>query len=148
MSSGNQRIVELSIECIDLPAHDWGEHSEIRLGIQCGKDVVQEVKLPIESVVFHAELRVGNEPSQGPPNFLGPYAQGTVDDRFIYLCWGRRLGGAWVGFRRAKLKLTGLTWNNLQSNRLHAKVRCTDAKGGPICATLKSEFVTWSSAAE
>ena len=146
MSSGNQRIIELSIKCIDLPAHDWGGHSEIWLGIQCGKDVVQEVKLPIEFVVFHAELRLGNNPIQGPPNFLGPYAQGTTQDRFVYLCWGRRLGGAWVGFRRAKLRLSGLNWADLESSRLSVNVLCTDAKGGPVCATLKGEFVTWTPA--
>lgn len=148
MSSGTQRLIQVSIECVELPAHDWGGHSEIWLGIQCGKDVVQDIKLPIDHVVFRAELRIGNDPTQGPPNFLGPFAQGAVEDRFVYLCWGRRVGGAWIGFRRAKLKLCGLNWDNLHSDRLLARVRCTDAKGGPICASLKSDVVTWLSPAE
>ena len=142
MPNNEKRIVELTIECFNLPVHDWGGHSEIWLGIQEGKEVVQEVRLPADGVVFRADLRVAEEPSP-TPNFLGPYAHGSVQDRFLYLCWGRRYGGAWVGFRRAKIPLTGLTWEMLQSGRLLARVRCTDAKGGPSCATLKADFVTW-----
>jgi Family of unknown function (DUF5990) len=140
----DSRVVELTIECGNLPPYDWGGHSEIWLGIQRGKDVVQAVKLPAEVVVFDAELRFAPDSSPAGPNFLGQYAHGTVGDRFVYLCWGRRQGQVWVGFRRAKLKLSGLTWESLQSGRLLAKVRCTDAKGGPICATVPEGFVSWS----
>ena len=143
-----QRTVKLTIECVELPPHDWGGHAEIWIGIQQGKDVVQAVQLPVETVVFGAELRVGNDSTQGVPNFLGPYAQGSAQDRFVYLCWGQRHFGLWAGFRRAKLPLSGLSWADLETNHVHAKVRCTDAKGGPICATVRQEFVTWSAAAE
>jgi len=145
MPKQEPRVIRLTIECIDLPPHDWGGHPEIWLGIQCGKDVVQELKLPSTAVAFQAELRVAEGPSQNSPNFLGPYAQGPAQDRFVYLCWGSRHGGAWAGFRRAKLPLSGLTWESIQSDRLLAKVRCTDAKGGPICASLRGDVVSWSS---
>ena len=145
MPSQDHRIIKLKIECFDLPPHDWGGHSEIWLGIQRGRDVVQEVKLPAEAVSFDAELRAAPGISQENPNFLGPYAQGPVRDRFIYLCWGGRAGGGWAGFRRAKLPLVELTWESLESNHLLARVRCTDAKGGPVCATLRGEYLTWTS---
>lgn len=148
MASIEQRVIKLRIECFDLPPHDWGGHAEIWLGIQCGKEVVQEVKLPTQDVVFEAELRVDGDPAHGRPNFLGPYAQGSAQDRFLYLCWGRRHFGLWAGFRRAKISLSGLNWEDIDSNRLMARVRCTDAKGGPSCASLKGDFVTWSSLPE
>ena len=138
-------IITLTIECSELPPHDWGGHAEIWLGIQRGKVVEQAVKLPVDSVMLTAELRVAGEAETGNPNFLGPYAQGTVQDRFVYLCWGRWHGPHWVGFRRAKLPLSGLSWDGLRSDRVHMKVRCTDKKGGPVCATLRDEFVTWVS---
>ena len=146
--SQEQRIVKLTIECIDLPTHDWDGHAEIWLGIQQGKDVVQAVKLPIETVVFDAELRVGNDSSQGAPNFLGPFAQGSAQDRFVYLCWGSRHLGLWAGFRRAKLPLSKVTWTDIEQNHVHVSVLCTDAKGGPICATIRDEFITWSAPKE
>ncbi len=137
--------MKLTIECVDLPQQNWDGHREIWLGIQQGKDVVQEVKLPVETASFRCELRVGNDSSQGSPNFLGPCAQGTVQDRFVYLCWGYRHLGMWAGFRRAKLPLGHLTWVNIEDNQVHVTVRCTDPKGGPICATVRDEFVSWSS---
>jgi hypothetical protein len=148
LPSREHRIIKLAIECFDLPPPDWGGHAEIWLGIQHGKDVVQEVKLPAQAVVFDAELRLATDSSQDDPNFLGPYAQGPSQDRFVYLCWGRREGGYWVGFRRAKLPLSGLTWEDLESDRMLARVRCTDTKGGPICAKLRGEYVAWSFPAE
>ena len=140
MANTDQRIIHLTIECVELPPPDWGEHSEIWLGIQSGKDVVQQVKLPADKVMFEAELRVTGEAT---PNFLGPFAHGTVQERFVYLCWGQPHLGHWAGFRRVKIPLTGLTWENLKSDRLHAQLRCTDSKGGPICATVKGDVLNW-----
>jgi len=148
MSGREPRTINLRIECTDLPRHDWEGHAVIWLGIQRGKEVVQEVRLPAGAITFDAELRVSADGADGMPNFLGPYAHGTSRDRFIYLCWGCRHTDVWVGFRRAKLSLSQLTWEMLQSNRVLAKVHSTDAKGGPICATIRSEYVTWSSAAD
>ena len=145
MPHPDQRTIKLTIECLDLPPHNWGGHPEIWLGIQRGKEVEQEVKLPAERIVFEAELRVAGDPSHGASNFLGPYAQGTVQDRFTYLCWGWRHFGMWVGFRRIKLPLSGLTWDEVATGSVVAHLRCTDAKGGPICATVRGEYLTWSS---
>ena len=144
MPSREDRIIKLTIVCIDLPPHDWGGHLEIWLGIQRGKEVIQQVKLPAQTIHFEAELRVAADASEATPNFLGQYAQGTVQDRFVYLCWGSPHDDKWVGFRRAKLRLTGLTWESLESGRLLATVRCTDAKGSPVCATLRGDHITWS----
>ena len=145
MANSMSQIIKLTIECVDLPAHDWGGHTEIWLGIQAGKEVVQKVKLPSDKVAFEADLRIGNESSDGVPNFLGPYAHGTVQDRFLYLCWGMPVGPHWVGFRRAKLPLSSLTWQLIANHHVLARVKCTDSKGGPACATLKGDSLIWTS---
>ncbi|MBL8047552.1 MAG: hypothetical protein JNJ45_02615 [Chthonomonas sp.] len=139
----NSRTLGVRIRCIDLPVPDWGGHGEIWIGIQSGKDVVQRVKLPADSITFEAELRLGNEPGAAPPNFLGPFAQGTVQERFIYVCWGRPSFGGWSGFRRAKLPLTGISWEMVASGAVTGTFVCTDAKGGPTCATVKPDRLTW-----
>ena len=144
MPHADPRRISVEIHCVDLPDKHWGGNDEIWLGIQCGKVVKQEVKLPAASVVFFAELKVETNSSNQMPNFLGPFAHGTVDDRFLYLNWGRRVGGVWIGFRRAKLPLKILRWEDLEANKIRCEVKCTDAKGGPICATVKGDYIRWS----
>ncbi len=138
----NESPVKVVFHCVDLPDANWDGHREICLGVQCGKQVVQAVKLPIETATFELEFRV--DLSGERPNFLGPFAQGTPQERFAYLCWGHFHGPAWIGFRRAKIPLGGLTHEQLSGGEVRATISCTDAKGGPVCATLKGEFVQWS----
>lgn len=140
-----QRVVKVLIDCVELPEADWGGHGEIWMGVQAGKEVVQKVKLPAESVVFEAELRIGNDDGEPSPNFLGPFAHGGKEDRFIYICWGRPSIRGWTGFRRAKLPLTRLDWKAIESNEIRGELRCTDPKGGPICATVKADHFSWLS---
>lgn len=143
MSSDTNRLVKVEIDCIDLPSADWGGHGQIWLGIQEGKSVVQAVRLPSDDIRFLAELRVEVSAATGKPNFLGPFAHGTPQERFLYLCWGQPFGGGWAGFRRAKLPLGSLSWEDLSTGTVKLTVRCTDAKGGPACATLKGDALSW-----
>ena len=138
-----QRVVKVFIDCSELPPANWCGYGTIWVGIQQGKEVVQRVQLPTDNVVFEAELRVGNDESETTPNFLGSYAHGTVQERFLYICWGQSNLGGWSGFRRAKLPLSGLTWSAIESNVVKGKLICTDAKGGPICATVKADRFCW-----
>ena len=107
------------------------------------KEVVQRVKLPADTVSFTAELRVGNDESEPVPNFLGPFAHGSAKERLMYICWGRSGFGGWSGFRRAKLPLAGLDWKAISTNEVRARLQCMDAKGGPICATVKPDKFSW-----
>ena len=59
----------------------------VYLGIQCGKEVIDQVSADRREVVFYPEFKVGKKPD-GSPNFLGPYAQGRPADRFFYLILG------------------------------------------------------------
>jgi hypothetical protein len=72
----------------------------------------------------------------GSPNFLGPFVQGPVGERFVYInigtyagqtdtCWSRRL----------KIPLSGITWDMLRSGKvLVAHVPGTGKDGSPSCA--------------
>lgn len=79
----------------------------------------------------------------------GPYIQGGPGRRFIYLSWSGRAADGSVGmFRRAKLWLDGADRATAEgavaSGRLIARLPLTDAKGQPVCATVRPPRITWS----
>ena len=138
----------IRLRCVEMPGRSCVGYSNVRVGVQLGKDVVEDVPGDTEGLVFDVPLRVRQHPDTGRPNFLGPGAHGTVQDRFLYLCWGQRHGTTWAGFRRAKILLKDLPWTvveqHLQSGTpLEATVRMTDAQGQPVCASLKSTHLRW-----
>ncbi len=144
----NQHEIIILIHCHNLPGSKFQDKIGVRLGIQKGKDVVEDVSADAASVTFTVPLRVTRNSKNGQPNFLGPFAQGTPDERFIYLCWGERQDNSWNGFRRAKLHLNHLSWDLVEKaieggRRIEAVVNVTDAKGGPLCASVKEDKVEW-----
>jgi len=76
------------------------------------------------------------------PNVLGPYAQGTPRDRFIYLNSGTKAGQPDSCFtRRAKIKTEGITWKLVQQVLADGAVLETQIEGmardgGPCYATV------------
>jgi len=61
-------------------------------------------------ISFDFTVRVGAPQPAGMSNLLGPFAQGTPADRFVYVNSGTAAGqldSAWT--RRAKVKLGGIT---------------------------------------
>ena len=139
--------IVVRLRCTNLPGRAACGRTAVRLGIQRGTEVVEDV-LADGDVTFDAFLRVQLNDTTGKPNFLGPYAQGTPQERFLYLCWGERHGSAWNGFRRAKVHLNHLSWDDVARHLaggkpLEADLNMTDAKGDPLCASVKSTHVHW-----
>ena len=73
-------------------------------------------------------------------NFLGPFAQGPVGGRFVYVNSGT-LGGqpdsGWT--RRAKVPLGGIAWSLIQKaagSIIEVRIAGTARDGGPACATV------------
>ena len=98
---------------------------------------------------FTLRLRQGKEGRAF--NFLGEFAQGPVEDRFVYVNSGTRAGqpqSCWE--RRAKLKLAAIPTKLIQaaadnpSRALLAVMRGVAPDGGPICATVPPDAVSWS----
>ncbi len=138
-----QREIAIRVRCHDLPGVRFGERSAVRLGIQKGREVVDDVPAEGDGVTFAATLRVGGR-ENGGPNFLGPYAHGKPEDRFLYLCWGERTAGGWELFGRAKVPLAHLGWDRLNRSwdaegPITLSVSMTARRGGPACGSVEVE---------
>jgi hypothetical protein len=150
------RQLKLEVICTNLPGIRFGDRQgagikePVYLGIQFGKDVIHQVPADRRQVTFHPEFTVARKPD-GSPNFLGPYAQGKADDRFFYLSWGiKRESGEFEMFRRLKIRLGHLDWPqihySLKSGKpIIVRLKLTDEKGGPLCATPRDSHLAWES---
>jgi hypothetical protein len=148
MATNQDQPLTIRLRCIDLPGRAFADRSDVRLGIQKGKIVIDDEPAAAPEVVFTCQLRVERNSETGKPNFLGPYAQGKPAERFIYLCWGERIGGMWDGVGRIKVPLKDLDWATVEQaivgNRaLEAVIRMTDQKGAPLYASVGSDFIMW-----
>ena len=145
------------MRCTELPGRSFcdpctlgaAKELSVFVGVQRGRDVIEEVRADARQATFVLDFRVGRK-KDGSPNFLGPFAQGPVDDRFFYISWGL---GAAPGktrmFRRLKVRLGHLTWPQLRraakGEPLQVALRLTDAKGTPLCGSAKGAHIAWSS---
>lgn len=147
--------VDIRVVCRELPGLvftdrlDGVVRAPVHLGIQKGKEVIEACPANRKSVTFDLDFRLAQQPD-GSPNFLGPFAQGTPDDRFFYLSWGvARADGSLTMFRRLKVRLGHLTWKRIAAARksgtpLTVELRLTTAKdGSPLCGSAPADHVTW-----
>ena len=138
----DQKELIVLLRCHNLPGTRFEGRLGVRLGIQRGKEVVEDVPADVQDVTFTVPLRVGSNAKDGRPNFLGAYAQGTPEERFVYLCWGERVGETWDVFRRVKIPLKQLDWEPLQQSwssgaPIEITIDMTDKNGGPVCGSVK-----------
>ncbi|HEX3915809.1 MAG TPA: DUF5990 family protein [Caulobacteraceae bacterium] len=76
---------------------------------------------------FAVQVKPGKDPAR--PNFLGPYASGPADDRFVYLAWRSIPRGVWIN--RVKARLSDIDW---------PLVRAAQAADRP----LEADMTGWS----
>lgn len=139
----------MELVCVDMPGAVFEQRTRVRLGVQKGRQVVDDLPADVEPAVFRFPVQVKGDPADNDPDFGGAYVQGRPRARFVYLCWGERVGGAWEGFRRAKLPLRALGWQMIDravqtASPLRATIRMHDGRGGPAAASLKVEQVEWT----
>jgi len=148
--------LRVRVVCTDLPGTCFRDPQDrarpvkdpVFLGIQRGKDVIEQVPGDAKTVTFEPEFRVERK-KDGTPNFLGPFAQGTADDRFFYLSWGvKDSRGGFAMFRRLKIRLGHLSATRVaracrSGEPIMVRLRLTDAKGGPLCATPRPPNIEW-----
>ena len=88
--------------------------------------------------------------SSGTPNFLGAFAQGPKNARFIYVNSGTyagQTGSSWG--RRAKISLMKITSEQVESvlrspgSKLEVSINGTGRDGGPVCASVPSAADGW-----
>ena len=103
---------------------------------------VQTQRFTKHDLRFEFPIRT-KEGKDGQPNFLGPFAQGPANNRFIYLDIGSYAGQTNTPWsRRLKIPLAGITWRMMEqasdaSRTIEVRVRGTGRDGGPSCGTVK-----------
>lgn len=114
------------------------ENPPVRFAVQCGKDgLLEATSSSAKGQVFEFSVRARDDGSSAP-NFLGPFAQGPVGGRFVYVNSGTMAGDANVDWqRRAKVPLNGITWSMIKKGSvIEARISGTARDGGPACATV------------
>ena len=114
----------------------------VAMQVQRGKnELLPPVDSTPDAVTF--EFTVTVDLSAATPNFLGKYAQGPKDQRFVYVNSGTyagQPGSSWQ--RRAKIKLTSVTREQIEKvigktgALLEAEIFGASRDGGPMCATV------------
>ena len=115
----------------------------VTMQVQRGKcELLPPIKNTASEMVFEFDIDVNV--SSGVPNFLGAYAQGPKDARFVYVNSGTYAAETGSVFgRRAKLSLMSVTKKQVQdvlaSNtaRLETTFPGVGRDGGPTCASVK-----------
>jgi hypothetical protein len=107
-SVGAERTVRVQIDVVN-PPDVTGEGLEF--GLQDKDQRLHDgVMQAGGSLRFECGLQV-KPGADGKPNFLGVFAHGTADDRFLYLTWKQE--GQIT--RRIKVKLVTITWTQVEA---------------------------------
>jgi hypothetical protein len=115
----------------------------VSMRVQQGKDdLLPPTDVSASDVSFEFDITV--DVTDGPLNFLGGYAQGPKDTRFVYVNSGTYAGQTetcWA--RRAKLPLMSITRKQIEmvlktaGSCVEARMRGVGKDGGPTCASVK-----------
>lgn len=115
----------------------------VTMMVQRGKnELLGPTHVAKDSISFEFDMTVDR--SDAGLNFLGPFAQGPKDARFVYVNSGSYAGQnptCWS--RRAKLPLMSITDAQIREalatgrSRIECEMPGTGSDGGPTCATVK-----------
>ena len=98
--------VTIEILCTRLPGQE-----DILLGIQKDEEFFEPSPTNAKRIVFRPVLRARRN-TDGSPNFLGPFAHGPKNERFIYLVWATASPASRFG--RVKVHLNHLKWADVE----------------------------------
>ena len=123
----------------------------IDFGLQKGRgsdyETIQTQRSAGADLQFEFAVRVKSKGND--LNFLGPFAQGPPNGRFVYIDIGTYAGQSGTCWsRRLKIPLVGITTEMIDQavssgSVLEARVPGTGKDGGPTCATVKP-FSGWT----
>jgi hypothetical protein len=114
----------------------------IDFGLQKGGgnhyETLQTQRSSTGNLSFEFVVRV-REGKDGQPNFLGPFVQGSLQERFVYIDIGTYAGQQNTEWsRRLKVPLRTINWELIKKGRtLETHIAGTGKDGGPTCATPK-----------
>jgi hypothetical protein len=113
----------------------------VTMQVQRGKDELLPPAKNGNSLIFDFEIAV--DVTSGSPNFLGKYAQGPKQARFVYVNSGTYAGQHPTSWgRRAKLSLMTITKDQIETalktgSRIETIMPGVGRDGGPTCASVK-----------
>ena len=106
--------IALRIICIDPIRQSLGIDA-LRFGLQDkNQDLKQGKGLSADEVAFDFTLSVQRH-SDGSANFTGPFAHGARTQRFVYLTYKVPEGESWQIWRRIKVSLTIISWEQVEA---------------------------------
>jgi hypothetical protein len=120
--------------------------------MQKGRDeLVPPVAESANELIF--EFSVTVDMSAAEPNFLGKFAQGPKDVRFVYINSGQAAGQMGVSWqRRAKISLMSISRQQIEEVAVKndliimTEINGVARDGGPVCASVK--MFEWKVAAK
>lgn len=124
----------------------------VKTRVQKGKDELLEPS-SISDSALSFEFDISVDVSGDSVNFLGKFAQGPKDSRFVYVNSGTYAGQsdtAWA--RRAKLSLMSITKQQIQKaiedrgSLMETTMPGIGRDGGPTCASVKG--IEWKVASK
>jgi hypothetical protein len=132
--------INIILNCTHFPGIAFHDKQQVFVGIQRKQEVVEPVPGDTGQATFSVPVQI-KEGKDGQPDFFGPNVHGKPGDRFIYLVWFENKGEK-ERFRRAKIKLNHLTWDQVKSD-VKADLTLTNKRGEPISATVPEDLITW-----
>jgi len=136
--------VRIEIHGRELPGRDCCGHTEVAVGVQCGREVVNARPADADEIVwaFDVDDVHGRD---GAPDVRGPFVHGRPGARFLYLSWGGVApDGQRTMFRRAKLMLDPDLLAAAAGATLTGALGLTMADGTPVCAAVRPPRIEWS----
>lgn len=123
--------LHLQIDCIHPP--QLAPDDPVAFGLQDKNgNLIAGTPQPDGSLRFECDIQVRLD--GGTPNFLGAFAHGTAQDRFLYLTWKNRADDQII--QRIKIKLASITAAQveaaLQGGSLHASIEATRTGSVPL----------------
>jgi hypothetical protein len=151
--------VLLRIEGFDLPGRTCGPgpdfpdgHHNIHVAVQ-GRKGQHDLLGLVPANVASAVWELGCDLAAPPPavDLRGPHIQGAPGKRFVYITWGVvEPSNPFRMFRRAKVWLDAVPETVMRAacecGLLVGRLGLTDAKGWPLCASVRPPRIEWSSA--
>ena len=136
--------VRIEIHGRELPGRDRCGHTEVAVGVQRGREVVELHPADADEIVWAFDVD-DVRARDGAPDVRGPFVHGRPGGRFLYLSWGGvGSDGHRTMFRRAKLMLDPDLLATAAGATLTGALGLTMADGTPLCAAVRPPSIAWT----